>query len=51
MKNHKPSTPTDEHTGLIVEFKPWEIAKQFDVNINMDDFTPLAPIPTCPPVI
>ena len=51
MKNDTPYDMSDEHIGLIVEFKPWEIDKQLDVNINMDDFTPLAPIPAYPPVI
>ena len=38
----------DKHNDLIIEFKPCEIAKQFDVNINMGDCTCLSPITPCP---
>lgn len=36
----------DKHNELIVEFKPCEIAKQFDVNINMGDGTYPSPTPS-----
>lgn len=50
MKNDTYRCDTfDKHNGFIIEFKPCEIAKQFDVNINMGDCTCPSSIPHCQP--
>jgi hypothetical protein len=50
MKNNISCSDTfDKHKECIVEFKLCEIAKQFDIEINMGNCTWTSPIPPCPP--
>ena len=40
---------TDEHNGLLIEFKPYEIIKELDVDIRMDDYKTTSSMLSSPP--